>query len=154
MNEFMRDAIEEARSGIHAGHGGPFGALVVREGKIIARAHNEVLSSNDPTAHAEILAIRRASAELGRFDLSDCEIYTSCEPCPMCFAAVHWAKMRRLYYACTRTDAADIGFDDEYIYQVIRGEAEETQVELSMVDRSEGLLLFGEFSGLEGKQLY
>ena len=154
MNEFMRDAIEEARIGIHAGHGGPFGALIVREGKIIARAHNEVLSSNDPTAHAEILAIRRASAKLGRFDLSDCEIYTSCEPCPMCFAAVHWAKMRRLYYACTRKDAAGIGFDDDYIYQVIRGEADEMQVELSMIDRSEGLQLFGEFSGLEGKQLY
>ncbi|HUX19885.1 MAG TPA: nucleoside deaminase [Spirochaetia bacterium] len=154
MNQFMREAIAEARSGMLSGQGGPFGALIVSRGTIIARAHNEVLTTNDPTAHAEVLAIRRASALLGSFDLSDCEIYSSCEPCPMCFAAVHWAKIRSLYFACTRKDAAEIGFDDDYIYRVIRGEAELLQVEIKEIERGEGLLLFNEFASLEDKKLY
>ncbi len=154
MNQYIREAIAEGRAGMKAGHGGPFGAVIVRDGSIVARAHNEVLTSNDPTAHAEILAIRRASVELKRFDLSDCEIYSSCEPCPMCFAAIHWAKFRNLYFACTRFDAAEIGFDDEYIYRVIRGEAEQLQVESTQLDREEGLALFSEFKHLEGKTLY
>lgn len=154
MNPFMNEAIEEARRGMLAGEGGPFGAIILREGAVVARAHNEVLATNDPTAHAELLAIRRASALLGRFDLSDCEIYSSCEPCPMCFAAIHWAKIGLLYYACTRFDAARIGFDDEYIYRVIRGEAERQQVSAAQTDRAEGLRLFAEFDRLEGKRLY
>lgn len=154
MNQYIREAIEEGRTGMKSRHGGPFGAVIVHNGSIIARAHNEVLSSNDPTAHAEILAIRRASAKLGRFDLSDCEIYSSCEPCPMCFAAIHWAKFRSLYFACTRFDAAEIGFDDEYIYRVIRGEADQLQVESKQLDREQGLSLFSEFEHLEGKSLY
>jgi len=154
MNQYIREAIAEGRAGMKAGHGGPFGAVIVRDGSIVARAHNEVLTSNDPTAHAEILAIRRASVVLKRFDLSDCEIYSSCEPCPMCFAAIHWAKFRNLYFACTRFDAAEIGFDDEYIYRVIRGEAEQLQVESTQLDREEGLALFSEFKHLEGKTLY
>lgn len=154
MNEFMREAIEEGRRGMTAGDGGPFGALIVSRSAIVARGHNEVLSTNDPTAHAEILAIRRASAALGRFDLSDCEIYSSCEPCPMCFAAIHWAKIRRLYYACTHIDAGKIGFDDEYIYRVIRGEAEHLQVGLTEIDRAAGLQLFAEFDQLQNKRLY
>jgi guanine deaminase len=154
MNQYIREAIAEGRAGMKAGHGGPFGAVIVRDGSIVARAHNEVLTSNDPTAHAEILAIRRASVELKRFDLSECEIYSSCEPCPMCFAAIHWAKFRNLYFACTRFDAAEIGFDDEYIYRVIRGEAEQLQVESTQLDREEGLALFSEFKHLEGKTLY
>lgn len=154
MNSHMREAIEEARAGMLSGDGGPFGALLVCGGRIVARAHNEVLASNDPTAHAEILAIRRAATSLGRFDLSDCEIYASCEPCPMCFAAIHWAKIRRLYFACTRHDAARIGFDDEYIYRVIRGEAERLQVEAVETEREEGLTLFDQFERLENKRLY
>lgn len=154
QSKMMREAIDEARAGMKATDGGPFGALVVRGDSIIARAHNEVLSSNDPTAHAEILAIRRASAALGRFDLSDCEIYSSCEPCPMCFAAIHWAKLRNLYYACTRYDAADIGFDDDYIYRVIRGEAEQQQVASIHLEHREGLALFSEFEKMEDRQLY
>jgi guanine deaminase len=154
MNDYMHEAIVEARKGMQSGHGGPFGALIVNNGTVVARAHNEVLTTNDPTAHAEILAIRRASTELERFDLSDCEIYSSCEPCPMCFAAIHWAKIRRLYFACTRGDAAEIGFDDDYIYRVIRGEADHLQVDTGQVDRSEGLLLFEEFTHLENKRLY
>ena len=154
MNQYIRETIDEARRGMTAGHGGPFGAVIVSGGKIIARAHNEVLQSNDPTAHAEILAIRRASAALGRFDLSDCEIYSSCEPCPMCFAAIHWAKFKSLYFACSRFDAAGIGFDDDYIYRVIRGEADKLQVESTQLDRDEGLALFGEFAHLDNKHLY
>jgi guanine deaminase len=154
MNPFMREAIEEARNGMLSGEGGPFGALVLRSGEIIGRAHNEVLALNDPTAHAEILAIRRAASSLGRFDLSDCEIYSSCEPCPMCFAAIHWAKIHSLYYACTRLDAAGIGFDDDYIYRVIRGEADRLQVTAAEMNRSEGLHLFDEFDRLEKKKMY
>lgn len=130
MNEFMKIAIEEAFFAIENNEGGPFGAVIVKDNKIISTAHNEVLKTNDPTAHAEIVAIRRAANTLGRFDLSDCEIYSSCEPCPMCFAAIHWAKMKKLYYGCTREDAARIGFDDKYIYDVISGIASKQQVEV------------------------
>ena len=97
---------------------------------IISSAHNEVVKTNDPTAHAEVTALRKASSILGRFDLSDCEIYSSCEPCPMCFAAIHWAKIKKLYYGSTRQDAANIDFDDQYIYDVIKGTAKELHVEV------------------------
>ena len=120
-NEFFNIAILEAEDGMKNNDGGPFGAVVVMDGKIIAQAHNEVISSNDPTAHAEIIAIRRASKKLGRFDLSDCELYSTCEPCPMCFSAIHWAKIKTLYFGCNNRDAAKIGFDDKFIYDVIRG---------------------------------
>ena len=110
MNEFMKIAIEEALQGMKNNDGGPFGAVIVRNGEIISMAHNEVVKTNDPTAHAEVTALRKASSLLGRFDLSDCEIYSSCEPCPMCFAAIHWAKIKKLYYGSTRHDAANIDF--------------------------------------------
>ena len=100
--EFMEEAVREALVGVRAGDGGPFGAVVVQNGKVISRAHNEVLSSNDPTAHAEILAIRKASSVLKRYDLSDCVIYTTCEPCPMCFAAIHWSRIKRIFFGCDR----------------------------------------------------
>lgn len=139
MNEFMKIAVEEAFQGMKNNDGGPFGAVIVKDGEIIARAHNEVIGTNDPTAHAEVNAIRKATRVLGRFDLSDCEIYSSCEPCPMCFAAIHWAKIKKLYYGCTREDAANIDFDDQYIYDVIKGTAKELQVEVLQVDRTESL---------------
>lgn len=119
----MQIAVEEAFEGMRKNDGGPFGAVIVRNGKIIAKGHNKVLGTNDPTAHAEITTIRKACRILKRFDLSDCEIYSSCEPCPMCFAAIHWAKMKKLSYGCTRKDAANIGFDDKFIYDVIQGKA-------------------------------
>jgi guanine deaminase len=122
MDEFMKIAIMEAEKGILSRDGGPFGAVIVKDGVVIAKGHNRVISSHDPTAHAEIVAIRLASAILERFDLSDCELYTTCEPCPMCYSAAHWAKIRKLYYGATRQDAADIGFDDEYLYQVLANE--------------------------------
>ncbi|MFP4563933.1 MAG: nucleoside deaminase [Spirochaetia bacterium] len=152
--EFMEAAVEEARNGLEHLHGGPFGAVVVRNGKIIGRGHNMVLSTNDPTAHAEMLAIREASQKVNSFDLSDCVIYTSCEPCPMCFAAVHWAKMRKMYYGCTKEDAAKIGFDDEYIYKVFRGTAEKLQVETVQLHRNACLVPFSEWEQLEDKIRY
>jgi len=139
MNEFMKIAIDEALSGMEGNDGGPFGAVIVLNGEIISSAHNEVVKTNDPTAHAEVTAIRKASSLLGRFDLSDCVIYSSCEPCPMCFAAIHWAKIKTLYYGSTRKDAANIDFDDQYIYDVISGVAKELQVEVLQVDREESL---------------
>jgi len=117
--EYMQAAIDEAFKGMKADEGGPFGAVVVRDGTIIARAHNEVLSTGDPTAHAEIQAIREAAKALGRFDLSGCEIYATCEPCPMCLGAVFWARIHRLYYGCSRADAASVGFSDKTIYDAI-----------------------------------
>jgi tRNA(Arg) A34 adenosine deaminase TadA len=114
---FMQRAGELALEKMRDDDGGPFGAVVVHDGKIVAEGWNQVTSANDPTAHAEMVAIRKACAALGRFDLSDCDIFTSCEPCPMCMGAVYWARLRRLYYAKTQADAAQIGFDDAFIYR-------------------------------------
>ncbi len=154
MNDFMAAAIEEARRGMLSGEGGPFGAVIVRSGEIVSRAHNEVLATNDPTAHSEVTAIRRASALLGRFDLSDCEIYSSCEPCPMCFAAIHWAKLRTLTFGCTKEDAARVGFDDEFIYEVIRGTAKRAQVSVHQAGRESAIGLFEEWERLSSKRMY
>lgn len=147
--KYFKKAIEEAETGMALGHGGPFGAVIVRDGEIIASAHNEVISSHDPTAHAEVLAIRKASEKLSRFDLSDCTIYSTCEPCPMCFAAIHWAKIRTLIYGCDHIDAAGIGFDDKFIYDVIRGTSEKKQL-ISIQDHRDECL--GLFTTWEQKQ--
>ena len=116
---FMREAIRLSREKMEAGEGGPFGAVVVRNGKIIGRGWNRVTSANDPTAHAEVEAIRSACAILETFSLEGCEIYASCEPCPMCLAAICWARLDALFFAATRNDAADAGFDDALIYEEI-----------------------------------
>lgn len=113
----MQRALELARKQMNSDSGGPFGAVIVKNGKIIAEGWNRVTSSNDPTAHAEVIAIRKACTKLGRFHLHGCEIYTSCEPCPMCLATIYWAHLDRIYYANTRADAAAIGFDDAFIYR-------------------------------------
>ena len=154
MNEFMAIALEEAMEGIENDDGGPFGAVIVQDGVVISRAHNEVLRRNDPTAHAEILAIREASAILGRSDLSDCEIYSTSEPCPRCFAAIFWARIRRLVYGTTREDVAGIGFDDSLIYQVIRGEAEMEQMELVSLDREGCREVLEEWRRRPGRRVY
>ena len=154
MNKFIKIAIEEARKGMRSNEGGSFGAVIVRNGKIIARGHNLVIKTNDPTAHAEIVVLRRASAKLKRFDLSDCEIYSSCEPCPMCFSAIHWAKMKKLYFGCTRDDAAKIGFDDKFIYDVIQGKAAKKQVKAVHLDRKDCLNLFKEWQNKNDKKQY
>ena len=115
----MKAALDEAERGIISGDGGPFGAVIVKEGTIIARAHNEVVKSNDPTAHAEILAIRKAAKILECFSLKGCILYTTGEPCPMCFSAIHWAHIEKVYYCNTKEEAASIGFDDRFITEVI-----------------------------------
>ncbi len=115
----MRRAIALSFEMMQAGHGGPFGAVIVCNGEIIAEGHNQVTTANDPTAHAEVTAIRLACQALGRFDLRGCEIYTSCEPCPMCLGAIYWARLEKIYFANCRADAAAIGFDDDFLYREI-----------------------------------
>lgn len=115
--KFMREAIRLSVEKMRDGFGGPFGAVIVRNGEIIAEGFNNVLSSNDPTAHAEVDAIRKACQKLGTYQLIDCELYTSCEPCPMCLGAIYWARPIAVYYANTKQDAAQAGFDDQFIYE-------------------------------------
>lgn len=115
----MREAIRISLEMMRANKGGPFGAVVVRNGAVVGRGCNQVTSTNDPTAHAEVVAIRDACKNLNTFKLDDCELYTSCEPCPMCLAAIYWARLKRVYYGNTRKDAAAIGFDDEFLYEQI-----------------------------------
>jgi guanine deaminase len=154
MNQLMKLAIEEARKGFNHNHGGPFGAVIVKDGEPIATAHNEVLISNDPTAHAEILAIRKACALLESYDLSDCEIYSTSEPCPMCFSAIHWSRLKRLYFGTTRDDVAVIGFDDSLIYDILSGKAQVVQMESKNVDRVSCLGLLEEWEAKPDKVLY
>jgi tRNA(Arg) A34 adenosine deaminase TadA len=118
-DKFMKRAAALSLEMMRADSGGPFGAVIVRDGEVIAEGWNQVTSTNDPTAHAEIVAIRRACTALGSFNLPECDIYTSCEPCPMCLGAIYWARLRRIYFANTRADAAKIGFDDDFIYREI-----------------------------------
>jgi tRNA(Arg) A34 adenosine deaminase TadA len=113
---YMHEAIQLARTGMDRGDGGPFGCVIVKEGQVIGRGNNRVTSSNDPTAHAEVVAIREACAALSDFQLAGCVLYTSCEPCPMCLGAIYWARPDRIVFAATRVDAADAGFDDQLIY--------------------------------------
>ena len=152
--DYMKEAVKEAFSGIEQGEGGPFGAVVVKDGEIIARGHNRVILTNDATAHAEIVAIRRASEKLGRFDLSDCEIYSTCEPCPMCYSAIHWAKIGKLYYGATRKDAADLGFDDQLLYDLLGGKRTDDSLSVEQVQREECLEPFREFEKKEDKKMY
>jgi len=150
----MALAVREAFRGLRANEGGPFGAVIVRNNKVIAQAHNRVVKAKDPTAHAELLAIRMAAQKLGRFHLSDCQMYSTCEPCPMCLAAVHWAKLKKLYYGCTRQDAARIGFADRSIYQVFRGRTVKSRVVLEQLGRRECLPLFKAWTGKPDKVPY
>ncbi len=141
-NPFMTRAIQLSLEGVQSGHGGPFGAVIVREGRIIAEGMNQVTSTNDPTAHAEIQAIRQACKTLGVFELKDCELYTSCEPCPMCFGAIYWARLSRIYFANTAQDAADIGFDDSFIYGELQQQHSERQIPATQMMREEALTAF------------
>ena len=150
MNPFMREAIEEARKGIHSGHGGPFGAVIVKEGKIIGRGHNQVVANNDPTCHGEVQAIRDACSKLGTFDLSGCEIYTTGEPCPMCLGAILWANIDKVYYGCNVLDTDKIGFRDDVFYA--RFHSRESVCE--ELDREECLKLYEEYLSLEGNVNY
>lgn len=140
--KFMRRAIELAQNGIDCNDGGPFGCVIVKNGEIIGEGNNLVTSLNDPTAHAEIVAIRKACQNLRSFQLTDCIIYTSCEPCPMCLGAIYWARAAKIFYACNRKDAAEIGFDDDFIYHEIQSPVEARNIETVSLLREEGLKVF------------
>ena len=141
----MRAAIGLADEGMAAGRGGPFGCVVVRRGVIVGRGNNRVTSTNDPTAHAEVTAIRDACASLQTFQLTDCELYTSCEPCPMCLAAIYWARLDRLWYANLRSDAAAIAFDDEWLYREVALPLEQRALPALPMLRKEALVVFQEW---------
>ncbi len=138
----MRRAIELAQNGIDSNNGGPFGAIVVKDGKIVGEGCNRVTSTNDPTAHAEIVAIRNACREINDFQLEGCVIYASCEPCPMCLGAIYWARPAQVFFACTRSDAKNAGFDDDMIYEEIALPFDLRRIPTSTFLREEGLEVF------------
>ncbi len=152
--EFMRSAIRLSRTKMRANCGGPFGAVVVHKGKIIARGWTQVTSTNDPTAHAEIIAIRTACRKLKTFQLKDCELYTSCEPCPMCLAAIYWARFKKVYYANTRQDAAKVQFDDEWIYREVAQPLGQRKIPMRQLLRTEALPVFVEWQAKTDKTRY
>lgn len=149
MNEdqklFMAEAIDLARRNIANGNGGPFGAVVVKNGKIIARGSNHVTTWNDPTAHAEVVAIREACSTLKSFQLDGCEIYCSCEPCPMCLGAIYWARPERIFYAAAKEDAAEAGFDDDFIYREIDREPTGRSIPARQFMREDAINVFNEW---------
>lgn len=146
MNEkFMKRAIELSRDHMHKGDGGPFGAVIVKDGKIIGEGWNRVTSTNDPTAHAEVTAIREACAKLKNFDLTGAELYTSCEPCPMCLSAVYWSRLSKIYFAATKQDAAASQFDDAFIYQEIPKKISDRKIPMEQLLRSEAQAVFKEW---------
>ena len=144
-SEFMREAIRLAREEMRRNAGGPFGAVIVRRGKIIACGWNRVTSANDPTAHAEVTAIREACRKLKTFRLDDCELYTSCEPCPMCLSAIYWAHIGKIFYAGTRRDAAAAGFDDDFLYREVARPVSRRKIPTKQLSRVEALKVFAEW---------
>ncbi|MSU52006.1 MAG: tRNA-specific adenosine deaminase [Opitutia bacterium] len=151
---YMREAVQLAEQGMRSGLGGPFGCVIVRRGKIVGRGSNRVTSTNDPTAHAEVVAIRDACAALQTFQLTDCELYTSCEPCPMCLSAIYWARVPQVYYGNTRADAAAIGFDDDFIYQQVPLAPEARAVKMELLLRDEAQIAFQEWANKADKIRY
>ena len=158
MNEFMKIAKELANDNLETNAGGPFGACVVNDGKIIGRGSNHVLANNDPTAHAEVMAIRDACKNINSYDLSDCELYTSCYPCPMCLSAIIWANIKKVYYGNTKEDAANIGFRDDFIYDFIKklseNKTDNNILELISMDREQTIEEFNKFNNKEDKTIY
>lgn len=145
QKEYMRRAIELSRKSVANG-GGPFGAVIVKNGEIISETSNSVTLDNDPTAHAEVNAIRKACKALNSFDLTGCEIYSSCEPCPMCLGAIYWSRLDALYFGNTKKDAADIGFDDSFIYEELEISVEKRRVKTNQVMRDESIVAFEEWN--------
>jgi guanine deaminase len=141
--EFLVLAFEVALQGVESGAGGPFGAVIVRGDEVLARAHNQVISTNDPTAHAEIGAIRAACAVLNSFQLDDCELYASCEPCPMCLGAIYWARPRAVFFSATRDDAAAAGFDDAFVYEELALPPADRTLPMSRVEHPGAAAPFG-----------
>jgi tRNA(Arg) A34 adenosine deaminase TadA len=144
-SDFMQIAIDLSKKGMEEGRGGPFGAIVVRDDEIIGKGYNNVLATNDPTAHAEIMAIREACKNLNSFQLEGCDIYTSCEPCPMCLGAIYWARPDKVYYANTRKDAADAGFDDSVIYTEISLPVSKRRIPMYQLNHKEALAALTEW---------
>jgi tRNA(Arg) A34 adenosine deaminase TadA len=141
-HEFMQAAIDLAQQNVQNHTGGPFGSVVVKDGEIIGKGVNTVTTTNDPTAHAEVVAIREACRHVGTFQLDGCTLYTSCEPCPMCLSAMYWARIDRLVYACSREDAACAGFDDAWFYAQVSLPLHEQEIKSNLVGREEGLKVF------------
>lgn len=153
-DEFMRHAIRLSEEKMQAGNGGPFGAIIAKDGVVISEGFNQVTSSNDPTAHAEVVAIRNACRHLDTFDLTGCEIFTSCEPCPMCLSAIYWARLDRIYYANSRDDAAAIGFDDEFLYREVAAPVESRQIPMHRLLAQEAIVAFQGWQNKEDKIPY
>ena len=151
-DKFMKMAVDEALDGIRSHHGGPFGSIIVKDGKVVGRGHNCVLLKNDPTCHGEVEAIRSACAGLGTHDLSGCELYTTAEPCPMCLGAIMWANIGRVYYGCNRHDTEAIGFRDNKFYEYLSGSGE--TLDISELDRPDCLELFAEYSSDPANKIY
>lgn len=153
-NEFMDRAINLSREHMNLGHGGPFGAVIVKEGTIIAEGWNRVASTNDPTAHAEVDAIRKACQVLNSFELKGCEMFSSCEPCPMCLSAIYWSRIDRIYFANTREDAAKINFDDEFLYHEITKAINERKIPTIRLSDEKALKVFEEWTQKMDKITY
>lgn len=155
MNDlFMARAIELAAENVRSGQGGPFGAVIVKDGAILAEAANRVTLTNDPTAHAEVLAIREACHKLGLFELKDCELYTSCEPCPMCLGAIYWTRLSRVYFGSLAADASQAGFDDSFIYREIAQPHPERGIPMIQMMREEALAAFRAWREKSDKMRY
>jgi len=152
--KFLKKAIELSRQGMKGGQGGPFGCIVVKDNQVVGEGNNQVTSSNDPTAHAEVVAIRNACAKLGTFQLTGCEIYTSCEPCPMCLGAIYWARPDRVIYANTRQEAAAIEFDDDFIYKEINLDFSQRAIPFIHIPDEDAKKVFSDWQQWEGKTKY
>ena len=158
MNEYMKVAKDLTHDNLKTNAGGPFGACIVKDGKIIGKGSNNVLANNDPTAHAEVMAIRDACKNINSYDLSGCELYTTCYPCPMCLSAIIWSNIKKVYYGNTKEDAADIGFRDDFIYDFIvnlsENKTDNNILELISMDREETIEEFNKFKNKEDKTIY
>ncbi|HUC79996.1 MAG TPA: nucleoside deaminase [Flavisolibacter sp.] len=152
--KFMQEAITLSRQGMEQGEGGPFGCVIVKGDQIVGRGNNKVLSTNDPTAHAEVVAIRDACKTLQTFQLDGCEVYASCEPCPMCLGAIYWARPQKIYFANTREDAAAIGFDDSMIYKEIETPLPQRRIPVDTLGREDAIKVFEAWKAKEDKTAY
>lgn len=151
MDKYMKLAIEEAKKGIKEGHGGPFGAVIVKDGEVISKGHNHVVVNNDPTCHGEVDAIRKACKKLNTFDLSGCDIYTTAYPCPMCFGAILWANINKIYYGCSMTNSETIGFRDKMFEENLQKAKKEKCIEIDKIDC---MFLFNEYANIKDKKEY
>ena len=156
MNEYMKIAKDLADKNLETSNGGPFGAVIVKDGKIIGKGSNNVLKDNDPTAHAEVMAIRDACKNINSYDLTGCVLYTSCYPCPMCLSAIIWANIDKIYYGNTKEDAEKIGFRDKFIYDTISklNNNETTSIQFKCIDREETIKTFNEYMNKTDKEIY